>query len=282
MSHCCVICKSSAAHDMASCRRSLRRHGLGRLGRSGASPRRSASLRSRPTSPGAAPQSAVPARLVGALLRGSCPPLGSAPPRPARPARPARPVPLSSAPPPSSGLSVSGPPSAADERVQLQRVTRHAESLPPGARQVFRSGHRLSRAERDARLAALDPEVRRARGLRFSDEPVDMPAELETALLRAWERLPKPVFRVRDILAVLWDRADPLMLELWADTLGQGANLLYGGPRDRGYTTRNRASALARAAELASLTAAESAAGWLSAWPATPSSATSSARRAAG
>ena len=112
-------------------------------------------------------------------------------------------------------------------------MTRHAESLPPGARQVFRSGHRLSRAERDARLAALDPEVRRARGLRLSDEPVDMPAELETALLRAWERLPKPVFRVRHILAVLWDRVDPLMLELWADTLGQGANLLYSGPRDR-------------------------------------------------
>ena len=90
------------------------------------------------------------------------------------------------------------------------------------------------------------------------------------------------MFRVRHILAVLWDRVDPLMLELWADTLGQGANLLYSGPRDRGYTTRNRASALARAAELASLMAAESAAGWLSAWSATPSSPTSSARRASG
>ena len=96
---------------------------------------------------------------------------------------------------------------------------------------------------RDALVEALPSDVRQQRGLRFSDEPTGAPAVSQEASRRYWASSPKPRFRILAILATLWHNADPLSLELWVDTLGQGANLLFNGPRSKGFKMDLNASA---------------------------------------
>ena len=50
---------------------------------------------------------------------------------------------------------------------------------------------------------------------------------------RTWLAHSRPRFRTRRILAALWHRLDPLALELVADVMHRGANLLFLGARDQ-------------------------------------------------
>jgi hypothetical protein len=162
----------------------------------------------------------------------------------------------------------STPPSAQARARELKEqasdIASFADALTDEDRQVFFSGHRLSVSERDRRVDCLSLQDRRQGGYRFSDEPVDLPEAHQSMLREAWDALPRPAFVVLGILAALWAIVDPLQLELWVDTMGQGANLLYNGPRGLALSAPNHASAAQNLEVFSGLVTAEATQGWLS------------------
>ena len=135
---------------------------------------------------------------------------------------------------------------------------RHLASLSRGDALVFASGHRLSPAERENELSKLAFSEIASRGLRFSDEPA------RNADARAMREVASP-FRTTTILALLWNSTDALTLELWIDTMTNGANMLFNGNRVE-TSSRNRGSVALLLAETQALLRHEHSRGWTSAF----------------
>lgn len=118
------------------------------------------------------------------------------------------------------------PPTAlleADVDIDRAFCARFRRTLSDGDALVFDSNHRLSRADRDARLAAIPLAERQRRGLIFSDHPAPLPQpsrEAEAALAAA--RAPTSSWRIAMLLADAWNAVDPLYLELVCDGLING------------------------------------------------------------
>lgn len=116
------------------------------------------------------------------------------------------------------------------EAIDIEKETKaFIASLSPPERIVFRRGHRLSKAHRDALLAKLPPGEAIARGLRFSDEPGPV---YEPPRGYPSDPHPEPSkLRLWPILMDAWHLVDPLDLELIADGILHGINMGYNGPR---------------------------------------------------
>lgn len=123
-----------------------------------------------------------------------------------------------------------------EQKIDIEKSIFHfRSSLPDEERATFDSGHRLSRAQRDAALATLTPEERASRGLRFSDEKCSFQdtEQLSTQRMQAEARLPpRQLVAIKTILMDCWNFADPLWLELVVDAHSHGINMGYNGPRD--------------------------------------------------
>jgi hypothetical protein len=121
---------------------------------------------------------------------------------------------------------------------ELREDVLFLESLGPGDRSVFLSGHRLSRDARDAILKDVSPELREKWGLRFSDEPTNGPTDdptLERERHRREEATPRPFkIRVRAVLRDLWHYAHPVLLELAVDAHTAGINMAFNAHHDLG------------------------------------------------
>lgn len=120
------------------------------------------------------------------------------------------------------------------EKTLLERELRlFASGLHDDAQRVlFRSGHRLSRKQRDSLLARLTPFQRSSKGLRFSDDyspfrDDDFHTQVRCNPSIRHGHHPTPDHRV--ILADLWYYADPLLLEHTADAWSNGVNIGYSG-----------------------------------------------------
>jgi hypothetical protein len=139
-----------------------------------------------------------------------------------------------------------------------RQKNRFLSTLPPADIAVWRTGHRLSRAHRDALLAKLSPAEITAGGFRFADEEVSSPAEGDPALhiaRKAKEAKAKHTrqIHVKNLLMDAWDLVPPLELELIADSLMHGINMGYNGPRNFYTHPPNRSSAARRPKVLASV-----------------------------
>lgn len=126
-------------------------------------------------------------------------------------------------------------------------------ALSESEREVFDSGHRLSRSERERAMASFSHNDTRARAWRFADEPVDNPPPYSVAAADAVRhsgpspRSPPPSMRVDTILMDLWHHStDPaflLELEACVDGLQHGVNFLYNGDRQQLRVQANHSSA---------------------------------------
>lgn len=118
-------------------------------------------------------------------------------------------------------------------RQLMSELDQFAAGLPDDAsRATFRSGHRLTKKQRNDILNRLEPDQIAAKGLRFSDGPSPYRDDDHHARIRATPSLisvPQPPPDPGPLLADLWYFADPLLLELTVDTWKNGANLGYSG-----------------------------------------------------
>lgn len=152
--------------------------------------------------------------------------------------RPPRRLPVSTTPPPK----IRVPPfyntpsltqltdEETDEQVFLLSISEQD-------RQVYHSGHRLSKLARDEYVNQLSPADREKWGVRFSDEPsptVDDPPALQQLRHDRSRGHPHPVnVRIKQLLRDLWHFAHPLLLELAVDAHTMGINLAFNGDRHR-------------------------------------------------
>jgi hypothetical protein len=145
-------------------------------------------------------------------------------------------------PTPQPSASPFVEPFAMTPRDQTQReaaelaseITSFTLSLPALDAAVFRTGHRLSTKQRDALLGSMSAEQISSRGLRFSDDGVDLidtPACAASRLARRADSEPATA----SYLAILmdgWHTIDPLMMELAVDIFRNGINLAFNGDRE--------------------------------------------------
>ena len=96
--------------------------------------------------------------------------------------------------------------------LQERKLMSFCDSLPFDDLVVFLERRRLSVPAREAVLLSLDPVERKARGLRFSDEPTSSPTEEVMRMEEIWAAHPKPPFRVEHILVSLWHEVVPITL----------------------------------------------------------------------
>jgi hypothetical protein len=126
-------------------------------------------------------------------------------------------------------------------------------SLTPEEVSVFDQVHRLSSPQRTSLLSRFSPEDIRARGWRFSDEPVvaaDEQAAAAATHVRENGPQPQPPprsMRVSTILMDLWHHSNEaaflLELEACVDGLTHGVNFLFNGRRHTARFQRNHGSA---------------------------------------
>ena len=141
-----------------------------------------------------------------------------------------------------------------------EEISAFESTLPPAERAVFRSGHRLSRLQRDSLLSGFSKQEIEQQMWRFADEPAHVPAGPAADAARRVREVgpqsapPPRSMRADTILMDLWHASDDpaflLELECCVDALAHGVNLLFDGDRRAPVFQRNHGSARHQAKEL--------------------------------